>query len=124
MRMGWAGGVKDFLNCKGFVNNSSPIKLNNSDANFNNIKSQCYFGLAEKINKNEVFFNTTGIHKEAIIEELQYVKQDKMDSDNKKQVLRKEKVKELLNRSPDYSDMIMMRYFFELNNKPIEWKIY
>jgi len=80
--------------------------------------------LTEKINKNEVFFNTTGIHKEAIIEELQYVKQDKMDSDNKKQVLRKEKVKELLNRSPDYSDMIMMRYFFELNNKPIEWKIY
>lgn len=121
---GVGGGVKDFLNCKGFVNNSSPIKLNNSDANFNNIKSQCYFGLAQKINKNEVFFNTTGIHKEAIIEELQYVKQDKMDSDNKKQVLRKEKVKELLNRSPDYSDMIMMRYFFELNNKPIEWKIY
>lgn len=121
---GVGGGVKDFLNCKGFVNNSSPIKLNNSDANFNNIKSQCYFGLAEKINKNEVFFNTTGIHKEAIIKELQYVKQDKMDSDNKRQVLRKEKVKELLNRSPDYSDMIMMRYFFELNNKPIEWKIY
>ena len=121
---GVGGGVKDFLNCKGFINNSSPIKLNNSDANFNNIKSQCYFGLAEKINKNEVFFNITGIHKEAIIEELQYVKQDKMDSDNKKQVLRKEKVKELLNRSPDYSDMIMMRFFFELNNKPIEWKIY
>lgn len=121
---GVGGGVKDFLGCKGFINNSAPIKQLNKDANFNNIKSQCYFLLADKINANEVFINTDGVHKEKIIEELQYVKQDKFDSDGKKSVLRKERIKELLNRSPDYSDMLMMRAFFEFNNKPIEWKFY
>lgn len=121
---GVGGGVKDFLGCKGFINNSAPIKLINQDANFTNLKSQCYFLLSDKINANEVFLNADGEHKEKIIEELQYVKQDKFDTDGKKSVLRKEKIKELLNRSPDYSDMLMMRAFFEFNMKPIEWKFY
>lgn len=114
---GVGGGVKDFLKCKGFVNNSAPIKQQNQTANFNNLKSQCYFGLADKINQNEVFFAFDGVDKEKTIEELQYVKQAKFDSDGKKSVLRKEDVKELLGRSPDYSDMIMMRYFFDLAPK-------
>lgn len=37
-----------------------------------------------------------------------------MDKDGKKQVIPKDKVKELLGRSPDYSDMLMMRCWFEL----------
>ena len=114
---GVGGGVKDFLKCKGFVNNSAPIKQQNQTANFNNLKSQCYFGLADKINQNEVYFAFDGVDKEKTIEELQYVKQAKFDSDGKKSVLRKEDVKELLGRSPDYSDMIMMRYFFDLAPK-------
>lgn len=111
---GVGGGVKDFLKCKGFVNNSSPIARGNETANFTNLKSQCYFGLSDKVNKNEVYFAFDGIDKEKTIEELQYVKQSKMDSDGKKSVLRKEDIKELLGRSPDYSDMIMMRFYFEL----------
>lgn len=118
---GVGGGVKDFLKCKGFVNNSSPIKQQNQTANFTNLKSQCYFGLADKINKNEVYFAFDGVDKEKAIEELQYVKQAKFDSDGKKSVLRKEEVKELLGRSPDYSDMIMMRYYFELAPKVRAW---
>jgi len=121
---GVGGGVKDFLKCKGFVNNSSPIANPKQVANFTNLKSQCYFGLSDKVNKNEVFFAFDGIDKEKTIEELQYVKQAKFDSDGKKSVLRKEDVKELLGRSPDYSDMIMMRYWFELKPKPVEWKMY
>lgn len=121
---GVGGGVKDFVKCKGFVNNSSPIARGNETANFTNLKSQCYFGLSDKVNKNEVFFAFDGIDKEKTIEELQYVKQSKMDSDGKKSVLRKEDVKELLGRSPDYSDMIMMRFYFELQAAPIEWKVY
>jgi phage terminase large subunit len=113
---GVGGGVKDFLKCKGFVNNSVPIATPSQVANFTNLKSQCYFGLADKVNKNEVFFAFDGIDKEKTIEELQYVKQAKFDSDGKKSVLRKEDVKELLGRSPDYSDMIMMRYWFDLKN--------
>ena len=118
---GVGGGVKDFLKCKGFVNNSIPVIRGNETANFTNLKSQCYFGLADKINKNEVFFAFDGIDKEKTIEELQYVKQAKFDSDGKKSVLRKEDVKELLGRSPDYSDMVMMRYYFELAPKARAW---
>lgn len=120
---GVGGGVKDFVKCKGFVNNSSPIKSVNQTANFTNLKSQCYFGLSDKINKNEVYFAFDGVDKEKTIEELQYVKQAKMDSDGKKSVLRKEEVKELLGRSPDYSDMVMMRYYFELAPKTRAWTI-
>lgn len=121
---GVGGGVKDFLGCKGFINNSSPIKLANQDANFDNLKSQCYFGLSDKINANEVYLSIEGKDKELAIEELQYVKQRSIDSDGKKAIMRKEEVKEQLGRSPDYSDMIMMRYFFDISNVVLEWKMY
>jgi hypothetical protein len=37
-----------------------------------------------------------------------------VDSDKKKGVLSKEKVKEIIGRSPDFSDTMMMREWFEL----------
>jgi hypothetical protein len=37
-----------------------------------------------------------------------------MDKDGKREVLSKDEIKEQLGRSPDYADMIMMRYYFEL----------
>ena len=118
---GVGGGVKDFLKCKGFVNNSSPLDTELSkkadNQNFNNLKSQCYFKLADTINANLVYFEIDGESKEKLTEELQYVKQHNMDSDSKKAVLPKDKVKELLGRSPDYSDAVMMRAYFDL--KPI-----
>lgn len=118
---GVGGGVKDFLRCKGFVNNSSPLDTELSkkadNQNFNNLKSQCYFKLADTINANLVYFDIDGESKEKLTEELQYVKQHNMDSDSKKAVLPKDKVKELLGRSPDYSDAVMMRAYFDL--KPI-----
>jgi hypothetical protein len=52
-----------------------------------------------------------------IIEELEQVKQKDMDKDVKKSVVPKEKVKELLGRSPDFSDTLMMRQYFELKPK-------
>jgi len=44
--------------------------------------------------------------------ELEQVKRDKIDSDGKLQLLSKEKVKESIGRSPDYSDALMMRMYF------------
>ena len=44
--------------------------------------------------------------------ELEQVKRDKIDSDGKLRILPKEKVKELIGRSPDYSDALMMRMYF------------
>ena len=52
--------------------------------------------------------------KQWIIEELEQVKQKALDSDMKKGVVPKDKVKELIGRSPDFSDTIMMREYFDL----------
>jgi phage I-like protein len=36
-----------------------------------------------------------------------------MDKDGKKQIMPKDKVKEVIGRSPDFSDTLMMRMYFE-----------
>lgn len=107
---GVGGGVVDQLQCVGFVNNSKPIE----GANFTNLKSQCYYKLSELVNANEIYVNCTDITtKQEIIEELEQVKQKDMDKDGKKAVIGKDKVKELIGRSPDLSDSLMMRMYFE-----------
>lgn len=113
---GVGGGVTDLLDgSHGFVNNSKAVENpeSNEQENFNNIKSQCYYKLAEKINKSEVFICETE-HRDMIVQELEQVKQYNMDKDAKKQIIPKEKVKELIGRSPDFSDMLMMRMYFEV----------
>lgn len=112
---GVGGGVVDILKCKGFVNNSKA--LDNPETfkpeNYKNLKSQCYYKLAEMINANNVYLNINNSDiREIIVQELEQVKQHDMDKDGKKSVLPKEKIKELIGRSPDYSDMIMMRMWF------------
>ena len=124
---GLGGGVVDFLKFKGFVNNSSPLpspdapyndKGVQEKGNFDNLKSQCYFRLADRINKNGLYLICESEEiKQWIIEELEQVKQKLLDSDLKKGVIPKDKVKEALGRSPDFADAIMMREYFEL--KPV-----
>ncbi|MEK6482407.1 terminase family protein [Catalinimonas sp. 4WD22] len=111
---GLGSGVVDMVACKGFVGNSRP--LNNEQ--YVNLKSQCYFKLADMVNSAKLYVMTrdTSI-RDAIIEELQQVKQLEVDSDKKKGVVPKEKVKQMIGRSPDFSDAIMMRMHFEL--KPV-----
>lgn len=118
---GVGGGVVDFMKCKGFVNNSSPLDVGGKKENFRNLKSQCYFGISDRINSNQVYFGIEGKDKEAILEELQYVKQKNMDKDGKREILSKDEIKELLGRSPDYADMIAMRYYFAIKPK-IVWQ--
>lgn len=115
---GVGGGVVDILGCNGFVNNSSPLPNpdNKESENYNNLKSQCYFKLAELVNKNQIFISNSE-NKEFIIQELELVKQHNMDKDGKKQILPKDHVKDLLGRSPDFSDMIMMRMWFAYRKK-------
>jgi hypothetical protein len=110
---GVGGGVTDILKgAKGFINNSKALH----NENYSNLKSQCYFKLSDKINNNEIFINCTDSKdKELITQELEYVKQAKIDSEGKKQIMAKEKVKELIGRSPDFADALMMRMYFELS---------
>jgi len=112
---GVGGGVVDILRCKGFVNNSSPLEnpITRQKENFDNLKSQCYFKLAELMNDNKIFINASGTTKEKIIQELEQVKQKSVDNDGKKGVMPKDKVKALIGRSPDFSDCLAMRMIFE-----------
>lgn len=114
---GVGGGVVDILRCKGFVNNSKALlnPVTRLDENYANLKSQCYFRLAERINKGGLYIDCKDPKMKAdIIQELEQVKQYNMDKDGRRQVLPKDKVKELIGRSPDYADTLMMREYFEL----------
>ena len=113
---GVGGGIVDFVGCKGFVNNSMPVEVKGQKQNFSNLKSQCYFELADRINKGEISVKTEDIEvRNLLIQELEQVKRKDIDKDGKLAVIPKEKVKELIGRSPDYSDTLMMRMYFELN---------
>ena len=114
---GVGGGLVDVLGCKGFVNNSKPFNENGSIVQYQNLKSQCYFHLAKKINSNEIYIQAKEEQKESITQELEQVKRHNIDKDGKLSVLPKEKIKELIGRSPDYADALMMRMYFDLAPK-------
>jgi phage terminase large subunit len=130
---GVGGGVVDTLGCKGFVNNSSPFPSPDAPhdykdkgkpirENYVNLKSQCYYHLADRANKRGLYVsNPTEEIKEFIIEELEQVKRKDPDGDGKLAVVPKDEVKELLGRSPDFSDALMMREWFELSPRVEFW---
>jgi phage terminase large subunit len=120
---GLGGGVVDYEGYKGFVNNSRalPNPQTFEDENYHNLKSQCYYRLAERINKGGLYIECDDPEtKRLIIQELEQVKQHNMDKDGKRQVLPKDKVKEIIGRSPDFADTLMMREYFELAPQ-IKW---
>lgn len=112
---GVGGGVVDILGCVGFVNNSSP----KYSENFENLKAQCYYKLSEMVNASLMYLGaiTDSDMIAETIEELEQVKQKDMDKDGKKKIIPKDEVKEKLGRSPDYSDAIMMRMYFEIQQE-------
>ena len=107
---GVGGGVKDYLKCIGFVNNSKPIKKDN----FANLKSQCYYKLAEMINSNELYVNCDPKQERLLTEELEMVRLAKELDASKISLLSKDEIKKKIGRSPDYSDALMMRMLFEV----------
>lgn len=114
---GVGGGVVDFLGCQGFVNGSRALK----GENYNNLKSQCGYKMAQKIvarEVGEVVTNSAVV--EQTSEEMEQVKQKDIDKDGKIALISKDKVKEMIGRSPDEWDSIMMRYLFELQSFGID----
>ena len=109
---GVGGGVKDYLRCQGFVNNSRPIKKEN----YQNLKTQCYYKLADLINTAQIGISCQDVNvKNYIIEELEQVRTKDADKDNKLQIIPKDTIKAILGRSPDYADALAMRMYYELN---------
>ena len=109
---GVGGGVKDYLRCQGFVNNSRALK----NENYQNLKTQCYYKLADLINKGQVGVSCSDVNvKNYIIEECEQVRTKDADKDNKLQIIPKDTVKAILGRSPDYSDALAMRMYYEID---------
>lgn len=116
---GVGGGVRDQLpGCKGFVNNSRALKQKGETQNYRNLKTQCYYRLAEqRVNKKAVCFAPDVLNSdqaEMLIEELGQVKSKDADKEGVIDIQPKDEVKLALGRSPDYADAMMMREFFEL----------
>ncbi|ANS03442.1 terminase large subunit [uncultured Mediterranean phage uvDeep-CGR2-KM19-C269] len=109
---GVGGGLKDILRCRGFVNNSQALKKEN----YTNLKTQCYYKLADQINKGQLSVCPIDVDIKAdLIQELEQVKRTKIDADTKLSILSKDKIKDIIGRSPDYSDALMMRMYYEID---------
>lgn len=119
----WVGWwVVDTLRCKWFVNNSSPIDTRTPaqvsawvpKPNFENLKTQCYFELAKKVNLGEIrLLQLT----EELKQELDNIVQINLDKDWPIKIIKKEDLKKKIGRSPDEADSLMMRMYFELKPK-------
>jgi hypothetical protein len=116
---GVGGGVVDNCGIQGFVNGSTPFKekVTNSSLKvpkYKNLQNQCAFGLAEKINRNEINITAeiSTEEKEEIIEELGSIEQDPNIND-KLAITTKAIVKENIGRSPDWRDLMLMRKYFD-----------
>lgn len=108
---GVGGGVVDMLKCKGFINNGRA-----KNPNYQNNRSECYFYLADLINKNELYLlNESPTDRDIIVEELGVIKQKDIDKDGKLAIIPKDEIKKIIGRSPDEADCIMMRMWFEIN---------
>jgi hypothetical protein len=106
-------GVGKFLqsrlrNAKAIVNNSKALK----DENYKNLKTQLYFKLAELINSNSIKCKVQD-YKNEIIEELQVVRHKPSDIVGKLEMVDKGEVKRMIGRSPDFSDAMAFRMYFE-----------
>ena len=83
--------------------------------NFANLKTQCYYKLAEQINMNNLYVNCDEFQEKLLKEELEMVRLAKEIDTSKITLMSKDEVKKKIGRSPDYSDALMMRMFFELD---------
>src|SRR3990167_3578323 len=130
---GVGGGVVDGLRgTKGFMGGSTPLEIwdrlkgKKVSANFINLRSQCYFKLAEMITNHLMaiklrYFKTNieGYTEQRAIadlqEELDVVKQANQSGQSMKlAIIPKSEVKEAIGRSPDFSDIMMMRMYYQI----------
>jgi len=113
---GVGGGVKDNISgIKGFVNNSTPLEVQGEKQNYQNLKTQCAYELARNIKLHTIKISVEDEQvKEWIIEELELLRSKDADKDGKLKIIPKEEMKELIGRSPDFLDMLIMRMWYEL----------
>ena len=114
---GVGGGVVDMMGgIKGFMSNKRPLDIVDMGrlvpANYLNLKTQMYYKLAELINFHKIAVEDESI-KDKLSEELAILRRKDVDKEGKLKIETKEEQKQLLGRSPDYMDAMMMRMWYE-----------
>ena len=89
-----------------------------TDIAYANIKAECAYKLAEKVNKREIHITCTPEQKQRIMSELGALKAKDIDADEtRKRIVKKDDMKEQLGYSPDYLDMLIMGQVFDVMPK-------
>jgi len=122
---GIGGGVIDNLKgVRGFRGNATPFQIWDDrtqkmvNANFKNLRSQCYFKLADLVNTHKIAVRCEDENiRDTIRQELENIKHKDPDKDTRNAIISKEEIKEQLGHSPDYADMLMMRMAYEFMEK-------
>lgn len=122
---------------KGFSGGDTARKVQGGKENYKNLKTQCYYYLAEKVNTGDIRVHVNnencvidGVRsskikvggkiqdvQELIRDDLRAIKRENIDMDGKYQINDKSEQKVILGRSPDFGDSMMMRSVFELMPK-------
>jgi Terminase large subunit, T4likevirus-type, N-terminal len=140
-------GVKDLIGCHVFQGAGSAHRLDTDlVVDYENKRTQCYYVLADKVDKSELSISLTDIYlwtkkpnqllaptlinqikigsktdfvKEFIKNDLRTVRRYKSDEGNRKRITPKKQQKNVLNgRSPDFGDALAMRSEFEFIRQP------
>jgi len=114
--------LRGFLrNARAFKNGSKPFR----GENFFNLKTQCAYKLAEIINDDLVYisplvasmkFDSQNVT-EIFEDERRCLKRLKPDDDGKLRIITKPEMKNILGRSPDFLDALIMRAYFDVRRK-------
>lgn len=134
---GMGTGVVQYGGYTPFLNNGKAIdppeaKGNvNFRANYENLKTQCAYKAAESILEGDVSLKDVTIFVDGVRTEyvhmkgqgnkkvIELIKQElnavkKITSDGKKKITKKSDIKKLINRSPDFLDTILERFYYDL----------
>lgn len=117
----------DELWCQWFINNARQIEprimttqvSQLKKPNYDMLKTQCYHILSQYVNQWKILYKWDENIFSKLIEELDIIVQVDIDKDWKFKIISKEDIKEKIWRSPDVSDCMMFRMFYEIR-KPID----
>jgi hypothetical protein len=134
---GVGGGVVD--HCPGvwaFTNAGRPLEEFDDNKQFKvqeterysykNLRAQCYDKLADAVQEGKIscYKEIAPEVRDWIVEELESIKRkDVEDNEKKFQVISKDDIKEIIGRSPDFADSLMMRFVFDLGKPKGDYEV-
>ena len=98
------------------------LKEANLTTDYRNLRSQCIFTLSNLVNNHQIAARIEDeTMKSKIIDEL-FMYQNVSQDDKKREATSKEDLKEMLGRSPDLSDVFLMRMYFHIRQKMLPFE--